>query len=185
MGYRSELMGRYHCTTRIHEVTGHSGNNPPLNEIQIEWHYEHEEALKEYARDEEEYELRRAAWKEQYKATAKKKTALPDRPADKPDKPKLRRLMVQRCHLRGASPDHERKPGGHSGNPGRIDRMVESVGPGRAGKVNGRSVCKRGTATRDTRLTVSAAVLFTLKRVVCPCWAVSNRDGFALIWWML
>ena len=44
----------------------------PLNQIQTEWRHEHEEALKEYAREKEEYELRRAAWKEQYKAASKK-----------------------------------------------------------------------------------------------------------------
>ena len=43
----------------------------PLNLIQTEWRREHEEALKEYAREKEEYELRRAAWKEQFKASAK------------------------------------------------------------------------------------------------------------------
>jgi hypothetical protein len=34
--------------------------------------HEHEEALKAYAREKEEYELRHAAWKEQYKANTKK-----------------------------------------------------------------------------------------------------------------
>ena len=33
----------------------------PLNQIQTEWRHEHEEALKDYAREREEYELRRAA----------------------------------------------------------------------------------------------------------------------------
>ena len=65
-----------------------------LIQIQIEWRYEHEEALKEYTREEEEYELRRAAWKEQYKVASKKKTALPGRPEEEPDEPKLRRLIV-------------------------------------------------------------------------------------------
>jgi putative DNA primase/helicase len=66
----------------------------PLNQIQAEWRQEHEEALKDYARDKEEFELRRAAWKEQYKASAKKGKAGPDRPEDEPEEPKLRRLTV-------------------------------------------------------------------------------------------
>jgi putative DNA primase/helicase len=66
----------------------------PLNQIQTEWRVEHEEALKDYARDKEEYELRRAAWKEQYKAASKKGNTAPDRPEDEPEDPKLRRLIV-------------------------------------------------------------------------------------------
>ncbi len=66
----------------------------PLNQIQTEWRREYEEALKDYARAKEEYELRRAAWKEQYKAASKKGEAAPDRPEDEPEEPKLRRLIV-------------------------------------------------------------------------------------------
>ncbi len=66
----------------------------PLNQIQTEWWQEHEEALKNYAREKEEHELRRAAWKEQYKAASKKGSAAPGRPEDEPDEPKLRRLIV-------------------------------------------------------------------------------------------
>jgi putative DNA primase/helicase len=66
----------------------------PLNQIQTEWRVEHEEALEDYARDKEEYELRRAAWKEQYKAASKKGNTAPDRPDDEPEDPKLRRLIV-------------------------------------------------------------------------------------------
>lgn len=67
----------------------------PLNLIQTEWRREHEEALEQYAREKEQYELRHAAWKEQYKAASKtgNKTA-PDRPGDEPGGPKLRRLIV-------------------------------------------------------------------------------------------
>ena len=66
----------------------------PLGNIQTEWWREHEEGLKEFARALEESELRRAAWKEQYKAAAKKGNVAPERPGDEPDEPKLRRLIV-------------------------------------------------------------------------------------------
>src|SRR5208282_5633035 len=66
----------------------------PLNQIQTEWRQEHEEALKDYVREKEEYELRRAAWKEQYKAASKKGNAAPNQPEDEPEEPKLRRLIV-------------------------------------------------------------------------------------------
>lgn len=66
----------------------------PLNQIQTEWRREHEQALKDYAREKEEYELRLTAWKEQYKAASKKGNAAPDRPEDEPEEPKLRRLIV-------------------------------------------------------------------------------------------
>ncbi len=66
----------------------------PLNQIQTEWRLEQEEALKDYAREKEEFELKRAAWKEQYKAASKKGSAAPGRPEDEPEEPKLRRLIV-------------------------------------------------------------------------------------------
>ena len=66
----------------------------PLNQIQSEWRQEHEEANEQYDRDKEEYELRRAAWKEQYKANSKKGKSAPDRPDDEPEEPTLRRLIV-------------------------------------------------------------------------------------------
>jgi putative DNA primase/helicase len=66
----------------------------PLNQIQTEWRREHEEALKDYAREKEEYELRRAAWKELYKTASKTGKMPPNRPEDEPDEPKLRRLIV-------------------------------------------------------------------------------------------
>jgi putative DNA primase/helicase len=66
----------------------------PLNQVQTEWRQEHDEALKFYGQRQEEYELRLAAWKEQYKSASKKGNTTPDRPEDKPEAPKLRRLIV-------------------------------------------------------------------------------------------
>jgi hypothetical protein len=66
----------------------------PLNLIQTEWRGEHVEALKEYAREKEEHELRHAAWKEQFKAASKKRNTAPERPGDEPEEPRLRRLVV-------------------------------------------------------------------------------------------
>ena len=66
----------------------------PLIQIQTKWRHEHEEALKEYGREKEGHELRRAAWKEQYKAASKKGKAAPDRPEGESEEPKLRRLIV-------------------------------------------------------------------------------------------
>jgi putative DNA primase/helicase len=66
----------------------------PLVQIQAEWRQEHEEALKDFAQEKEEYDLRRSAWKEQYKASAKSGKAAPDRPDDPPEQPKSRRLIV-------------------------------------------------------------------------------------------
>ena len=60
----------------------------PLVQIQAEWLREHEEALKDFAQAKEEYDLRRSAWKEQYKSSAKSGKAAPDRPDDAPEAPK-------------------------------------------------------------------------------------------------
>lgn len=66
----------------------------PLNQIQTDWRLTHEEARKDFARAKEEYELRLASWKEQYKASDKKRISAPSRPDDVPEEPKLRRLIV-------------------------------------------------------------------------------------------
>jgi len=66
----------------------------PLDQIQTEWRLAHEDAMRSHAHAEEEFELRRSGWKEQYKKNAKKGNALPPRPDGKPEKPRLRRLIV-------------------------------------------------------------------------------------------
>jgi putative DNA primase/helicase len=67
----------------------------PLNQIDAEWWQLHEQALKEYTREKEEYDLRLVAWKAQYKRALNKIGAtLPNKPGDEPEKPKLRRLIV-------------------------------------------------------------------------------------------
>jgi len=66
----------------------------PLNRIQTGWRHEHEAELKNYERAKEEYELRRAGWKEEYKKHAKRGTAVPNRPEDEAAAPTLRRLIV-------------------------------------------------------------------------------------------
>jgi putative DNA primase/helicase len=65
-----------------------------LDGIQTEWRRAYAEAMKEYAHAREEFDLRHTAWKEEFKAATKKGRILPARPADEPEKPKLRRLIV-------------------------------------------------------------------------------------------
>ena len=65
----------------------------PLNQIQAEWREEHDDALKEFVQAKEECDLRRQAWKEQFKLNAKNR-ATPARPDDAPQQPTLRRLSV-------------------------------------------------------------------------------------------
>jgi putative DNA primase/helicase len=66
----------------------------PLTQIQEDWQEEHKEASRDHRRAKEEYDLRCAVWREQFKANAKKKTEVPDRPGDEPEAPTLRRLIV-------------------------------------------------------------------------------------------
>ena len=66
----------------------------PLNQIQSAWRREHAEALLRYEQENEEFELRHAAWKEQYKRSSKSGKQAPERPTDKPVMPKSRRLIV-------------------------------------------------------------------------------------------
>ncbi len=95
MGDCAEPLGRHHCATWFHEVPCHSGGYPSSEpDPEPNGGSEHEEALKEYAREKEEYELRRSAWKDQYKAASKKGNAAPDRPEERTEEPKLRRLIV-------------------------------------------------------------------------------------------
>jgi putative DNA primase/helicase len=66
----------------------------PLNRIQEEWRTVHDEELKDYAKAKEEYELKYAVWKEEYKRAAKSGEDAPDRPEDAPEEPKPHRLVV-------------------------------------------------------------------------------------------
>jgi putative DNA primase/helicase len=66
----------------------------PLAEIQKQWQQEHEAALNHYALEKEEFELRRSGWREQYKSNLKYGKAAPERPADEPEEPRLRRLII-------------------------------------------------------------------------------------------
>jgi putative DNA primase/helicase len=65
-----------------------------LNQIQNLWRVEHERNLSDYALIEEEYELRKAGWREEYKRTSKKGLSAPPRPSDATAPPRLRRLIV-------------------------------------------------------------------------------------------
>ena len=66
----------------------------PLHRMQAEWRKEQEAALTDYARSKEEYELRRAAWRELFKSSAKKGNTIARGPEDEPSEPTLRRLIV-------------------------------------------------------------------------------------------
>ncbi len=66
----------------------------PLNAIQADWRRAHEDAEAEFKLAIEEFELARAAWKEQYKAALKKGKDLPERLQQEPAPPALRRLLV-------------------------------------------------------------------------------------------
>ena len=94
MGCGAKPLGRYHRAAWLHEESRDSGRDPPSNQIQAEWRDEHEDSLKEFAQAKEEYDLRRQAWKEQFKSNTKKKKNPPDRPDDAPEQPTLRRLIV-------------------------------------------------------------------------------------------
>jgi len=66
----------------------------PLVQIQTDWRRESEEAAKEFAQAKEEYDLRRSAWKDQFKSSAKSGKPAPERPNDPPEEPTSRRLIV-------------------------------------------------------------------------------------------
>ena len=65
-----------------------------LNRIQDCWHAEHADAMRQYAQAKEEFDLRLTAWKEEFKKAVKKGRPAPARPAGEPEKPSLRRLLV-------------------------------------------------------------------------------------------
>jgi putative DNA primase/helicase len=67
----------------------------PLLDIQAEWRRAHEEAMAEYTRAVEEAELKKAAWREKFKASAKNGKTAPKRPSDSlVVAPTCRRLIV-------------------------------------------------------------------------------------------
>ena len=76
-------------TPVIHEISR------PLRDIEDEWRREHEAKLKECKRAQEEIELRRSAWKEEFKKCHKKHQEAPPRPDDDElEEPPMKRLMV-------------------------------------------------------------------------------------------
>ncbi len=66
----------------------------PARAIEDEWRKEHEESEQSYQTALEEQELMKAAWKEQFKAAAKKNQAAPTRPESALIQPVLRRLVT-------------------------------------------------------------------------------------------
>ena len=65
-----------------------------LNRIQAGWHAEHADAMRQYAQEKEEFDLRLAAWRDEFKKAAKRGRPTPARPLGEPEKPQLRRLLV-------------------------------------------------------------------------------------------
>lgn len=66
----------------------------PLARIDNEWRQADDEAQAGYEGECEEFELRRSAWREQFKANSKKGGVAPPRPDAPPSPPKRRRLIV-------------------------------------------------------------------------------------------
>jgi len=94
MDSHTKLVGRRHRATGIHEIPVIEAATRPLKQIQNAWRRDFEEELRRHADAKEEFELRHSAWKEQYKASSKGGKPAPERPADKPVEPALRRLIV-------------------------------------------------------------------------------------------
>jgi putative DNA primase/helicase len=67
----------------------------PLTRIESDWRAEYESATKACEQQQEEAELRRSAWREQYKASAKNGKSVSPRPVDDTAVPKERRLITQ------------------------------------------------------------------------------------------
>jgi putative DNA primase/helicase len=65
-----------------------------LTRIQNEWQWEYDAQMADFAREQEEGELRHAAWREQFKQKTKKKQDVPERPGDLPAEPQEKRLIV-------------------------------------------------------------------------------------------
>jgi hypothetical protein len=67
----------------------------PLTLIESGWRSDQEAAQRLYAQQREEADLKTAAWKDQFKASAKNGKAAPPRPIDDSLAPKARRLLTQ------------------------------------------------------------------------------------------
>ncbi len=67
----------------------------PLTRIESDWRNDFESAAVAYEQEQEESELRKAAWREQYKASAKSGNNTPARPVESTTKPSKKRLVTQ------------------------------------------------------------------------------------------
>jgi putative DNA primase/helicase len=65
-----------------------------LNRIQACWRAEHASVMRQYTQAKEEFDLRITAWKQEFTKAAKKGRPVPVRPLGEPEKPELRRLVV-------------------------------------------------------------------------------------------
>ncbi len=66
----------------------------PLRAIEAGWREEHETSSADYARQEEEAELRKAAWRDNFKRAAKGNGEAPERPTFEIERPTGRRLLT-------------------------------------------------------------------------------------------
>jgi putative DNA primase/helicase len=66
----------------------------PVAAIETDWGRAYADAMKEYARAKEEFDLRLAAWRDEYKRAVKKGRPAPAKPVGEPEKPKRRRLII-------------------------------------------------------------------------------------------
>ncbi|MFN7939111.1 MAG: YfjI family protein [Bryobacteraceae bacterium] len=66
----------------------------PLVRIQADWRREDEASMRDFECLKEEHDLKRSAWKDEFKRSTKKHLAPPERPDGAPAPPKARRLIV-------------------------------------------------------------------------------------------
>jgi len=141
----------------------------PLTRIEASWRAEYESAKSAYEHEKEELELRRAAWREQYKAACKKSGKDASlRPDDSIAEPVCRRLLTQDATSEKLHEILRDNPAGvvvirdelSACSPRWISLDV---------KVNVGSFSLRGMATPVIPLIGSGVALSMLTPVVCRC----------------
>lgn len=83
-----------------------------LVRLQEEWQRAYDQQLEQFSTEKEEFELRRSAWREQFKQSAKSNKPPPDRPTDEPKEPVLRRLVANDSTLEALHQMMSHNPGG-------------------------------------------------------------------------
>jgi putative DNA primase/helicase len=156
----------------------------PLTRIESLWRTDHDSAMSDYRQQQEEAELRQAAWREKYKAAQKSGKDAPIRPDDSIAEPLCARLITQDATSEKLHEIMRDNPSGVLVIRDELSGWLATLDkPGRG--VSAASFCRLGMEILDTRWIASDGAASMWRPVACLCLAGYSRRDCGAIWPML